>query len=171
MTKHDPADRDEHGRSRGPGDAVGDRGPVEAAYLDALAAFARESGVEELTVRDAEVHGLVPSDAEPAEEPHGLPGLFPPDLTGYHDGARVPVAVGLELVRVMLRGGRRRRRAGRVRPGGRGSLAADRRPARSGRRAAGPLGALTRLGARLGVPRSGLTRLRRRPTRSSSPAA
>ncbi|MFE3874199.1 RNA-binding protein [Kitasatospora sp. NPDC059146] len=42
-----------------------------------------------------------------AVEGGGLAGLFPPDPTGFHpgfhDGARVPVAVGLELVRAMLR--------------------------------------------------------------------
>jgi hypothetical protein len=36
---------------------------------------------------------------------HGLAGLFPEDLTGYHDGALVPIPVGLDLVRVMLRDG------------------------------------------------------------------
>jgi coenzyme F420-reducing hydrogenase delta subunit len=34
---------------------------------------------------------------------YGLAGLFPPDLTGYHDGGCVPVSAGLELVRAMLR--------------------------------------------------------------------
>lgn len=29
--------------------------------------------------------------------------MFPPDLTGYHDGAQVPLARGLDLVRAMLR--------------------------------------------------------------------
>ncbi|MEU9161914.1 hypothetical protein AB0D29_16790 [Streptomyces sp. NPDC048424] len=33
----------------------------------------------------------------------GPAGLFPPDLTGYHDGAEVSLAVALELVRAMLR--------------------------------------------------------------------
>ncbi|MFD0514706.1 hypothetical protein [Streptomyces aureus] len=34
---------------------------------------------------------------------HGLAGPFPPDLTGYYDGAKVSVPVALELVRAMLR--------------------------------------------------------------------
>ncbi|MFE2170672.1 S1 RNA-binding domain-containing protein [Streptomyces sp. NPDC059447] len=34
---------------------------------------------------------------------HGLAGLFPPDLSGYHDGARVPLATGLGLLRAMVR--------------------------------------------------------------------
>ncbi|WP_254076260.1 hypothetical protein [Streptomyces sp. P3] len=36
-------------------------------------------------------------------EGHGLDGLFPPDLTGYHDGAEVSLPIALELVRAMLR--------------------------------------------------------------------
>jgi hypothetical protein len=40
---------------------------------------------------------------EPTVEGYGLAGLFPPDLTGYHDGAQVSIAAGLELVRAMLR--------------------------------------------------------------------
>ncbi|MCE0445519.1 hypothetical protein LT493_12195 [Streptomyces tricolor] len=40
---------------------------------------------------------------EPAVEGHGLDGLFPRDLTGYHDGGRGLLPVALELVRVMLR--------------------------------------------------------------------
>ncbi|MFF9851010.1 hypothetical protein [Streptomyces litmocidini] len=40
---------------------------------------------------------------EPPVEGHGLGGLFPPDLTGYHDGAEVSLPVALELVRAMLR--------------------------------------------------------------------
>lgn len=40
---------------------------------------------------------------DPSDGRHGLGGLFPPDLAGYHDGAEVPLPVALELVRVMLR--------------------------------------------------------------------
>ncbi|MEU9013427.1 S1 RNA-binding domain-containing protein [Streptomyces sp. NPDC048479] len=34
---------------------------------------------------------------------YGLAALFLPDSTGYHDGAEVPLAVALELLRAMLR--------------------------------------------------------------------
>lgn len=103
ITKYDPADRDENGCYTGPEDAVSDHGPVEAAYLAAAAAFAESSGIDRLEIRDPEVTGVAHFGGEPAAEGHGLGGLFPPDLTGYHDGAEVSVPVALELVRVMLR--------------------------------------------------------------------
>lgn len=104
ITKYDPADRDERGVYTGAEEAVSDHGPVEAAYLEAVAAFAEESGVRWLSVREPQApSGLAHFGAEPAVEGGGLAGLFPPDLTGFHDGARVPVAVGLELVQAMLR--------------------------------------------------------------------
>ncbi|MEU6715499.1 RNA-binding protein [Nonomuraea sp. NPDC046802] len=104
VTKYDPADRDEHGHYVGPEDVDSDHGPVEAAYLAAVAAFAQETGVTCLTIRDPGVTGFVNFGVEPPSDGHGLAGLFPPDLTGYHDGAQVPMAVALELVRAMLRG-------------------------------------------------------------------
>lgn len=103
VTKYDPADRDEHGGYTGTEESVSDHGPVEAAYLQAVAAFVEDTGVHRLTIREPQITGLVHFGLEPAVESHGLAGLFPPDLTGFHDGAQVPVAVGLELVRAMLR--------------------------------------------------------------------
>ncbi|MGF1424936.1 hypothetical protein [Kitasatospora sp. LaBMicrA B282] len=55
ITKYDPADRDEHGGYRGPEQPVSDHGPVEAAYLAAVAAFAGASGVERLAVREPQL--------------------------------------------------------------------------------------------------------------------
>ncbi|MEY9969347.1 small subunit ribosomal protein S1 [Streptacidiphilus sp. MAP12-16] len=104
VTKYDPADRDEHGRYVGTELAVSDHGAVEAAYLQAVAAFAEDTGVDHVAIREPQVApSLVDFGAEPAIEGHGLAGLFPPDLAGFHDGARVPLALGLALVRVMLR--------------------------------------------------------------------
>ncbi|MFJ9775865.1 RNA-binding protein [Kitasatospora sp. NPDC101157] len=104
ITKYDPADRDERGVYTGTEEAVSDHGPVEAAYLEAVAAFAEESGVGHLSVREPQAPpGFTHFGLEPAVEGGGLAGIFPPDLTGFHDGARVPVALGLELVRAMLR--------------------------------------------------------------------
>ncbi|WP_433179263.1 S1 RNA-binding domain-containing protein [Actinoallomurus sp. CA-150999] len=103
VTKYDPADRDEDGGYTGAEEAVSDHGPVEAAYLEAVAAFAEDTGVHELTVREPQVTAFAHFGREPAVEGHGLAGLFPPDLTGFHDGTHVPVSVGLELVRAMLR--------------------------------------------------------------------
>ncbi|KFU80293.1 small subunit ribosomal protein S1 [Amycolatopsis lurida] len=103
ITKYDPADRDEWGAYRGSEDVSSDHGPVEAAYLAAVTAFAEDTGVTRLTIRDPEVHGFVHFGAEPPVDGDGLHGLFPADLTGYHDGARITLDVGRELVRVMLR--------------------------------------------------------------------
>ncbi|GGT82672.1 RNA-binding protein [Actinomadura citrea] len=103
VTKYDPADRDERGHYVGGEDSMSDHGPVEAAYLAAVAAFAHDAGVERLDIREPEVAGLANFGLEAPVDGYGLAGLFPPDLSGYHDGAQVPVTVGLELVRAMLR--------------------------------------------------------------------
>ncbi|MFG1942173.1 RNA-binding protein [Nonomuraea sp. NPDC048826] len=80
-----------------------DHGPVEDAYLASVAAFAEETGITHLTIREPGMTGFVHFGAAPPIEGHGLTRLFPPDLTGYHDGAQVPLPVALELVRAMLR--------------------------------------------------------------------
>ncbi|MFJ7270206.1 RNA-binding protein [Streptomyces sp. NPDC099050] len=105
VTKYDPADRAPDGTYRGTEDTDSDHGPVEAAYLAAIGAFARESGVELLTVREPRVFGGSGHfGREPAVEGYGLTGLLPDGPAGFHDGARVTVPVALELVRGMLRG-------------------------------------------------------------------
>ncbi|MFI1726662.1 RNA-binding protein [Streptomyces sp. NPDC020489] len=71
--------------------------------MEAIAAFARESGIDQLEIREPEVAGLVNFGLEAPVDGHGLASLFPPDLTGYYDGAEVSVPVALELVRAMLR--------------------------------------------------------------------
>ncbi|WP_455361476.1 RNA-binding protein [Streptomyces sp. SYSU K21746] len=103
ITKYDPADRDERGHFTGAEDTVSDHGPVEAAYLAAIAAFAEASDIDRLEIREPAVTGFVHFGPEPPVKGHGLGGLFPPDLTGYHDGAEVSLPVALELVRAMLR--------------------------------------------------------------------
>lgn len=102
VTKYDPAHFGARGYF-GPEDIVSDHGPLEAAYLAAVEAFAEDSGVTELTIREPAVGGFIKFGLEPPIEGHGLIGLFPPDLTGYHDGARVPLATATALVRAMLR--------------------------------------------------------------------
>ncbi|MGW6872431.1 RNA-binding protein [Streptomyces xanthophaeus] len=103
ITKYDPADRDERGLYTGVEDTASDHGPVEAAYLAAIAAFAEAAGIDRLEIREPSVTGFLHFGDEPRVEGHGLSGLFPPDLTGYHDGAEVSLPVALELVRAMLR--------------------------------------------------------------------
>ncbi|WP_423832485.1 RNA-binding protein [Streptomyces manipurensis] len=103
ITKYDPTDRDAYGTYQGVEEAVSDHGPVEAAYLEAVSAFAQAAGIDRLEIREPSVTGFVHFGAQPAVEEHGLGGLFPADLSGYHDGAQVSLAAALELVRVMLR--------------------------------------------------------------------
>ncbi|MCD0446396.1 S1 RNA-binding domain-containing protein [Glycomyces sp. A-F 0318] len=103
LTKYDPADRDDSGHYIGAEDTDSDHGPVEAAYLRAVAAFADDAGIDRLTIREPSVTSVHRCSATPKVSGHGLAGIFPPDLTGYHDGATVTLEVGLELVRAMLR--------------------------------------------------------------------
>lgn len=103
VTKYDPADRDEHGHYTGTEDTVSDHGEIEAAYLQAVLAFAVEAGIERLSVREPQVPSLAHFGLERPLDNFGLEGLFPTGLTGFHDGAEVPLDIGLELVRRMLR--------------------------------------------------------------------
>ncbi|MDU0301921.1 MULTISPECIES: S1 RNA-binding domain-containing protein [unclassified Streptomyces] len=103
VTKYDPADRDQHGHYAGTEDTTCDHGPVEAAYLQAVATFAEDSGVEQLAIREPQLAGFVHFGLEPPVDGDGLAGLFPAGPAGFHDGALVPIGVGLELVRAMLR--------------------------------------------------------------------
>ncbi|RKE23340.1 RNA-binding protein [Streptomyces sp. TLI_171] len=104
VTKYDPADRNEHGHYTGPEDPVSDHGPVEAAYLAAVGAFAAASGVRELELREPQLPAAtVHFGLEPVIDGFGLDGLLPGGAAGLYDGVRVPLAVGQELVRAMLR--------------------------------------------------------------------
>ncbi|WP_327391386.1 S1 RNA-binding domain-containing protein (plasmid) [Streptomyces microflavus] len=103
ITKYDLARRDEHGRYTGAEDTVSDHGPVEEAYLAAVAAFAEAAGADQLEIREPQIGGFVHFGLEPPVDGYGLADLFPAGPAGFHDGALVPIAVGLELVRSMLR--------------------------------------------------------------------
>ncbi|WP_405731504.1 S1 RNA-binding domain-containing protein [Streptomyces sp. NBC_01537] len=103
VTKYDPADRDQHGHYTGAEPAISDHGPVEAAYLQAVTAFAEGTGVDQLAIREPEIGGLAHFGLEPPVDGYGLIGLFPDGLAGFHDGAQVSITAGLALVRAMLR--------------------------------------------------------------------
>ncbi|MFG3254018.1 RNA-binding protein [Streptomyces sp. NPDC048172] len=103
VTKYDPADRDAHGHYTGPEDTTSDHGAVEAAYLRAVRAFAADTGVDRLTVREPEVSSSVHFGVEPPVDGFGLSTLLPGGLAGFHDGAGVPLDTAVELVRLMLR--------------------------------------------------------------------
>ncbi|MFF2776113.1 S1 RNA-binding domain-containing protein [Streptomyces sp. NPDC058052] len=103
VTKYDPADRDRHGYYDGPEPSTSDHGPVEAAYLRAVAAFAEDTGIEQLAIREPQLGGFVHFGLEPPVDGYGLAGLFPAGPAGFHDGALVSIPVATELVRAMLR--------------------------------------------------------------------
>ncbi|MEU0836744.1 S1 RNA-binding domain-containing protein [Streptomyces sp. NPDC005969] len=103
VTKYDPADRDQHGHYIGAEPTTSDHGPVEAAYLQAIAAFAEDTDVEQLTIREPQIGCFVHFGLEPPVDGYGLADLFPAGPAEFHDGALVPIAAGLELVRAMLR--------------------------------------------------------------------
>lgn len=103
VTKYDPADRNQYGHYTGAEPATSDHGSVEAAYLQTIAAFAEDTGVDQLAIREPQLGGFAHFGLEPPVDGYGLAGLFPAGLAGFHDGALVPIGVGLELVRAMLR--------------------------------------------------------------------
>ncbi|WP_330323749.1 S1 RNA-binding domain-containing protein [Streptomyces pseudovenezuelae] len=105
VTKYDPADRDEDGHYIGPEDTFSDHDQVEAAYLQAVEAFAVSTGIDHLTVREPQVPSPVHFGVEEPLEGSGLDGLFPTGPSGFHDGAEMPLDISLELVRIMLRDG------------------------------------------------------------------
>ncbi|MGW4625010.1 S1 RNA-binding domain-containing protein [Streptomyces rubiginosohelvolus] len=59
--------------------------------------------MDQLEIREPQIGGFGHFGLEPPVEGYGLAGLFPAGPAGFHDGALVPIAVGLELVRSMLR--------------------------------------------------------------------
>jgi hypothetical protein len=102
VTKYDPAHRDERGHYIGGEGTDSDHGPIEAAYLDAVAAFAEDTGVDRFQIREPSVE---PAVGLGTRAPAGaLARLFGAELDGYHDGAEVRLDRALELVRLMLRG-------------------------------------------------------------------
>lgn len=103
VTKYDPADRNQYGHYTGAEPATSDHGPVEAAYLQAVAAFAEDTGVDQLAIREPQLGGFIHFGMEPPIDGYGLADLFSAGPAGFHDGALVPIGVGLELVRAMLR--------------------------------------------------------------------
>ncbi|MEU6620830.1 hypothetical protein ABZ926_08585 [Streptomyces litmocidini] len=103
VSKYDPADRDDHGYYTGVEDITSDHGEVEAAYLQAVQAFAADTGVDRLTVREPEVSSFVHFGVKAPLDGFGLGTLLPGGLAGFHDGAEVPLDTAVELVRPMLR--------------------------------------------------------------------
>ncbi|MCX5405050.1 hypothetical protein OHA37_14285 [Streptomyces sp. NBC_00335] len=85
VTKYDPADRAPNGTYQGTQDSDSDRGPVEAAYLAAVGAFAEESGAGLLTVRDPQTWSR---RAPPRTPPAGTPSVTGAGSTPSGPGSR-----------------------------------------------------------------------------------
>jgi small subunit ribosomal protein S1 len=103
ITRYDPEDRDEHGHYAGTEPDESDHGPVEDAYVAAVALLLDTVGVTSLVVDGAERGGRSRTGMPGPEPDPGIPAHFGVDGRGFHDGAQVPVDVALDLVRTMLR--------------------------------------------------------------------
>ncbi|WP_258725956.1 hypothetical protein [Cellulomonas sp. NS3] len=104
VAQYDPRDY-ENGAYVGPLDSDTDEGPLEAAYLTALAAFARELEVTHLIVRGPRYLGDANPDETPLAADDVLARLFGADLAGYVDGAVLDIAGAQALVQDKFRGG------------------------------------------------------------------
>ncbi|GAA1126296.1 S1 RNA-binding domain-containing protein [Kitasatospora arboriphila] len=108
-------------------DAYRTRAQTAAALSDAAAGFVREAGAERLVIGSPMVKGFFSFSTRGSGGPDGPAGVFPGDPTGFHDGATLPAAAGLTLLRAVLQreGAWCRLRAGRrffLHPGHRDDL-------------------------------------------------
>ncbi|WP_327381211.1 S1 RNA-binding domain-containing protein [Streptomyces sp. NBC_01207] len=87
------------------------REQVAEAFVAAARRFARRAGIDRLTIDNPMARGFFSFRSRPAPSAPELAGLFPPDRpgssgplppSGFHDGARVPLDTGLELLRAVL---------------------------------------------------------------------
>lgn len=87
------------------------REQVAEAFVAAARRFALEAGIDRLTIDNPMARGFFSFRSHPAPRAPELAGLFPTDRpgpsgplppSGYHDGARVPLDTGLELLRAVL---------------------------------------------------------------------
>lgn len=72
------------------------------AWAAAVSGFALDAGFTRLAVDNPVKDGFFSFSVRHGRGNHGLDGLFPYDLTGYHDGALVPLGTALGLVRAMV---------------------------------------------------------------------
>ncbi|MFD9405920.1 S1 RNA-binding domain-containing protein [Streptomyces sp. NPDC059989] len=104
VTPYDPADPP---AASGPGGTripYDSRERVVGALTAALAGFALDAGADYLTIDNPMTDGFFSfsSSVRHGGGGYGLCGLFPYDRSGYHDGARIPLATGLGLLRAMV---------------------------------------------------------------------
>ncbi|MFD7557092.1 S1 RNA-binding domain-containing protein [Streptomyces sp. NPDC059835] len=101
ITPYDPAER-APSKYGAPALPYASREQVAAACVAAAAGFALTAGADQLLLDNPMLEGFFSHSDRSGRRGHGLAGLFPPDLSGYHDGARVPLATGLGLLRAMV---------------------------------------------------------------------
>ncbi|UGQ13275.1 hypothetical protein LO772_06560 [Yinghuangia sp. ASG 101] len=75
---------------------------IANAWAAAVAGFALDAGLTRLAVDNPMKDGFFSFSVRAARNRQGLGGLFPYDLTGYHDGALVPLGTAMGLVRAMV---------------------------------------------------------------------
>ncbi|MFE7332318.1 S1 RNA-binding domain-containing protein [Streptomyces sp. NPDC057565] len=102
ITPYDPADLDAAAGGGSTFIAYHSRERVAAACVAAVAGFALDAGVEQVTIDNPMTEGFFSFSVLAGRGGHGLSGLFPYDSVEFHDGARVPLATGLGLLRAMV---------------------------------------------------------------------
>lgn len=102
ITPYDPADLDAAADEGSTLIAYDSRERVAAACVAAVAGFALDAAVEQVTIDNPMAEGFFSFSVRAGSGGHGLSGLFPYDSVGFHDGARVPLATGLGLLRAMV---------------------------------------------------------------------
>ncbi|MFE9859024.1 S1 RNA-binding domain-containing protein [Streptomyces sp. NPDC005780] len=102
ITPYDPADLDAAAGGDSTFIALDSRERVAAACVAAVAGFALDSAVGEVTIDNPMAEGFFSFSVLAGSGGHGLSRLFPYGNVGFHDGARVPLATGLGLLRAMV---------------------------------------------------------------------
>ncbi|MEU8948643.1 hypothetical protein [Streptomyces sp. NPDC048489] len=102
ITPYDPADLDAAAGGDSTLIAHDMREHMAAACIAAVAGFALDATVEQLTIDNPMAEGFFSFSVFAGRGGHGLSGLFPYGNVGFHDGARVPLATGLGLLRAMV---------------------------------------------------------------------
>ncbi|WP_329562010.1 S1 RNA-binding domain-containing protein [Kitasatospora sp. NBC_01266] len=102
ITPYDPADIDAAAGAGSTSIAYDSQERVAAACVAAVAGFALDAAVEQVTIDNPMAEGFFSFSVHAGSGGHGLSGLFPYDGVGFHDGARVQLATGLGLLRAMV---------------------------------------------------------------------
>lgn len=102
ITPYDPAGLDAAADGDSNFIAYDSRERIAAACVAAVAGFALDAAVEQVTIDNPMAEGFFSFSVLAGRRGRRLSGLFPHDGVGFHDGARVPLATGLGLLRAMV---------------------------------------------------------------------